>query len=253
MCWRRLWLQHVSSDKVGICEFALVSTVLLSGLASLLKGGSISGVAQYLPGEALSGAFVHLRNGVGDVETSKTATDGSFRFAGLADGEYSLNIQASGFAQLHVERIMVNADSDVRLAPLIPQLGSCAHQHTVQTNFLRPIDSTAIARITGIVTVEGKGRNNPPVSGAEVILHCDDRAVCGSVRSGRNGIFTIDVPPVEKLHVQIQRPGFYTSEIEIIFPQKGWQNNYGAFRLDRCPLGNCTPLFRPRPPISICE
>jgi hypothetical protein len=231
----------------------LVSMLLLSGLTSVLKGGSISGLAEYVPGKGPPGAYIHLQDIMGDVKTDRTAADGSFRFTELAEGEYSLTFDALGFVRLHVERIPVNADSDVRLPPVIPQVSSCPDARFGHTNFLRAIDSAAITRITGIITVHGKARNIPPVYGAKVILDCDDRTECGSARSGKNGIFTVDIPSAQKVHVRIEYPGFYTSVIDTLFPQKGWDNNYGEFRLDRCPLGNCNPRFRPKPPISICE
>src|ERR1700677_4285560 len=121
MAWRK-W-------KATLAEFALMAAVAASASAQASLDaplGSLSGRLTDLHSAPLNGAAVILRNSASGAEFRATTTrNGSYRFTGLAVGEYSLEaVSARGRGQL--DEILVPGGHEARLqtaidlAPLQP-------------------------------------------------------------------------------------------------------------------------------------
>jgi hypothetical protein len=88
-------------------------TAFTQGMGS---SGGISGTVSDPSGAAISGASVQVQNRVsGYDKTQMTDTSGSFKFQGVAPGNYRLNITAPGF-QPHHEDVPVRAGVPVALS-----------------------------------------------------------------------------------------------------------------------------------------
>jgi Carboxypeptidase regulatory-like domain len=78
----------------------LLSVVLLATTAFAQFTSSVQGVVQDPTGAGVSKASVQLLNQATSATTMTTTDDaGNFRFVSLAPGNYTINVEASGFAK----------------------------------------------------------------------------------------------------------------------------------------------------------
>lgn len=79
----------------------------------LFAGGAVLSGYVYDPnGAVLTGALVALTNGIGVFMRTTTDSEGKYRFEGLEAGDYSIHVEANGFASADVTNIQVRADSE---------------------------------------------------------------------------------------------------------------------------------------------
>lgn len=106
---RKLWFL--------VCAVCLVSAHQTFGQATT---GTISGSVQDVQGAMVAGAIVIVRKVDTNLERSLiTASDGRFRFPGLAIGPYELTVEHTGFATYSRGPIMLLLNQDALVNPVL--------------------------------------------------------------------------------------------------------------------------------------
>jgi len=95
----------------------LLFTVLLTSTSyAQMTRGTILGVVQDPSSASIANASVKIVNSATGAERStSTATDGSYRFAGVDPGSYDVSFTAAGFAPSQVKNINVSTSQEVTL------------------------------------------------------------------------------------------------------------------------------------------
>jgi len=125
---------------------------------------NISGTAQDPSGASVPGATVTLTNiSTNATLTTKTGTDGSFRFVNLAPGNYKIAVSAKGFANASVE-IALLTEQNLNV-PVQLSVGVVTERMEVTGE--APIVNTADSRTE--ITLESQAVANIPLQGRNLI------------------------------------------------------------------------------------
>src|SRR5256885_17163853 len=90
--------------------FALFCILALCAGSLLAQGGAgeLTGQVTDPSGAVISGATVKLSNAAtGDVKSTTTSSGGSYRFAAVQPGSYSLELSAKGVKSVKVQNVVV--------------------------------------------------------------------------------------------------------------------------------------------------
>jgi hypothetical protein len=114
--------------------FALFCTLALCAGSLVAQGGSgeLSGQVTDPSGAVIPGATVKLSNAAtGDVKSTTTSSGGSYRFAAVQPGSYSLELSAKGFKSVKVQNVVVTVGA-VTTNDAKMELGAATEQVTVE-------------------------------------------------------------------------------------------------------------------------
>jgi Carboxypeptidase regulatory-like domain/TonB dependent receptor len=142
----------------------LLSVVLLATTAFAQFTSSVQGVVQDPTGAGVSKASVQLLNQATSATTMTTTDDaGNFRFVSLAPGNYTINVEASGFAKSATH---VNLLTEQNLnVPITLKVGAISDVVTVTS--AAPVVDTADSR--NQLTLENSGVAELPVAGRNLV------------------------------------------------------------------------------------
>ena len=135
----------------------LVAVVLLLSVQTLFMraqttSGTITGSVTDTTGAVVPGASVQLTNQETNVsQTAKALANGSFAFADVEPGTYSVTVQAQGFKTFVKRNLVLGASERLSAGTLALQVGSVAQSVTV-TATTTPIQ-TASAEVSGDIDV----------------------------------------------------------------------------------------------------
>lgn len=147
--------------RVVICLCALMMT---ASVAWAQFNANISGTAQDPSGASVPGATVTLTNiSTNATLTTKTGTDGSFRFVNLAPGNYKIAVSAKGFANASFE-IALLTEQNLNV-PVQLSVGVVTEKMEVTGE--APIVNTADSRTE--ITLESQAVANIPLQGRNLI------------------------------------------------------------------------------------
>src|SRR5258708_121118 len=126
-----------------IPKVALIATFAYASLCSGqgIVTGSISGTVQDPSAAVVEGAAVTAtQNATNSPFKTSTGSAGTFQIPGLPVGLYTVTIEASGFAPLRVDNIVVQAGTSSPLGQLTLKVGTSAAEVTVEasTALLQP-------------------------------------------------------------------------------------------------------------------
>jgi hypothetical protein len=156
--FRSAWLAIVT------VSFALLAAVPARAQVS---NGSISGTVMDQTGAAIPDAQVTARNReTGLAEKASSDKTGSFKLSQLPVGEYTVDIEKSGFRKLQLNVVGVNVNADASLGILKLEIGSSAATVEVTAESQPLIEATqaqvtnsfggeALATSSGVVENEG--------------------------------------------------------------------------------------------------
>ena len=128
---------------IGFC-LCLAAMLLGSPLAAQTTFGSISGTITDASGSAVAGGQVTLTSAATSAkQTFTTGADGLYSFVNLNPGEYTLEVEKSGFKHVKREAIVVQVQQAVRI-DLAMELGSVSQtvEVTAETPLLQPTTSS---------------------------------------------------------------------------------------------------------------
>jgi Carboxypeptidase regulatory-like domain/TonB dependent receptor len=125
---------------------------------------NIQGDVRDASGAAVAGVAVTLKNAATNVNrTTRTDSDGNYRFLSLAPGDYRVSVSASGFAPAAVAvTLLTSQTADV---PVKLTVGSVAESVTVTTD--APILDTADSRTQ--LTIETQELTDLPLAGRNLL------------------------------------------------------------------------------------
>jgi hypothetical protein len=132
---------------VGIGRYlagvTLAAAMVCSVASAQVGAAALSGVVQDQTGAVIPSASITLQNAAsGQQRMVKTNGAGSFSFAAVPSGDYSLTVTKSGFEQSVNSGIHLNAGDALALPPLKLQIGSESRTVEVsETNQGLPLDS----------------------------------------------------------------------------------------------------------------
>ncbi len=111
-------------------------------LSAQLPTGSVSGIAKDASGSVIQGAQITVTDEhQGDKREAHTNAEGIFLFSDLAPGNYSLDLQAPGFSNVHYNHVQVDPGRAVTLTSTL-QIASQASVVNVDNNTQGQVDLT---------------------------------------------------------------------------------------------------------------
>src|SRR5580700_319065 len=148
---------------IGFC-FCLATMLLGSPLSAQTTFGSISGTVTDASGSAVAGAQVTLTNDATSAkQTFTTGADGLYSFVNLNPGEYTLEVEKSGFKHVKREAIVVQVQQAVRIDAAM-ELGAVSQtvEVTAETPLLQPT-SASLGQV-----IDQRATNEIPLNGRNV-------------------------------------------------------------------------------------
>jgi hypothetical protein len=116
--------------------------------AQIGQSGNITGIAKTTDGSRIAGASVLLSGPDGTSRKALTALDGSFTFADLASGSYSLEAASAGFIAFHQSAVPVAVGRSTQLMVTLSLEGS---RETVTVTAARPsFDSSQTSSVVNV-------------------------------------------------------------------------------------------------------
>jgi hypothetical protein len=166
---------------IAFC-FCLASMLLGSPLAAQTTFGSISGTVTDASGSAVTGAQVTLSNDATSAkQTFTTGADGLYSFVNLNPGQYTLEVEKSGFKHVKREAIVVQVQQAVRIDAAL-ELGAVSQtvEVTAETPLLQPTD-TSLGQV-----INQRETNEIPLNGRNVfsLITLSPAAIAGGNGSG---------------------------------------------------------------------
>src|SRR5580693_9030516 len=166
---------------IGFC-FCLATMLLGSPLSAQTTFGSISGTITDASGSAVAGAQVTLTNDATSAkQTFTTGADGLYSFVNLNPGEYTLEVEKSGFKHVKREAIVVQVQQAVRIDAAL-ELGAITQtvEVTGETPLLTPTN-TSLGQV-----IDERQTNETPLNGRNVfaLITLSPAAVAGGSGSG---------------------------------------------------------------------
>jgi hypothetical protein len=132
---------------------AVLLVFLLGSFTALAQGGSlgsVAGVVKDTSGAAIAGATVTLKNnGTGDTKTATTSNEGSFHFALINNGSYTVSVDKEGFKTANYTDVSVLPGQQYSLVATL-QVG--ARSESVEVVAGQDIINTTTSEIAGSVT-----------------------------------------------------------------------------------------------------
>ena len=195
------------------------------------------------------------------IAESKTDDSGVYRFFSVPPGEYTLKLQAAGFARLAVRRIEV-ADSQQTVLPpialsvgLIADCGGHAVLEELRVLPIRVFPTSKVATLRGSVWRDQylKRGKWAPVGDAVVTLICTGESVCGTTKTDSLGDFVFSNLSAATFTIRVSRSGFYQLDEPGYAVQVGYAAAYRPILIERCPAGDCDPRRRRKKPPARCE
>jgi uncharacterized surface anchored protein len=165
---------------------------------SLAVGGTISGVVTDSSGNPIEGASVQTSSyNVEGWGFAETGADGSYKIAGLASGEYRVEIWADGYVHEYYDGVRMWGD-----ATLVPVVEG---QDTANVDFTLDLGGT----ISGDV----KDTQGNSIEGASVSAHpYDDGTSWGHAWTNDDGSYEIDGLATGDYRVEVSAPEGYVGE-----------------------------------------
>jgi hypothetical protein len=117
---------------------AVTNVVLNAGVGATIRGL----VYDSTTGQAIRGATLTLLGGTNASAVASSAYDGSFTFAGIGAGSYSLVVEAAGKARKTIQNIALSPDADLTVN--LPLLAEARVAGTVVDEFGTPIPSFGV-------------------------------------------------------------------------------------------------------------
>ena len=159
---------------------AAVALVALVGLAAAAEAGSVSGtVTDSAGGQGINKALVVLVSGTTPVAAGRSASNGHYELAGVANAAYTIVVSANNYAP-KADNVTVNGDLTLNV-PLRKLTGP---------------DYKSLGRIVGFV----KSTANKPVANALLLLVRGNAVVGASQPENATGVYEL----------QWYTPGTYT-------------------------------------------
>jgi hypothetical protein len=160
----------------------LALTLLSSPLAAQTTFGSISGTVTDASGAAVSGAQVTLTSAATSAkQTFTTGADGLYSFVNLNPGQYTLEVEKSGFKHIKREDIIVQVQQAVRI-DVAMELGAVSQtvEVTAETPLLQPT-TTSLGQV-----IDERKTNEIPLNGRNVfaLITLSPAAIAGGSGSG---------------------------------------------------------------------
>ena len=136
-----------------VTRVALAAAILEAMAAAQVSTGSVSGTVVDASGALVSGATVTLTNqGNGAKQQATTSTAGTFRFTFLSVARYDLEISKSGFRNLRLSGISVDANIEHTLGALKLEVGETSE--SVEVTSAAPLVESAQAQVSTAITGE---------------------------------------------------------------------------------------------------
>jgi hypothetical protein len=148
---------------VGFC-FCLAAMLLGSPLSAQTTFGSISGTVTDASGSAVGGAQITLTSAATSAkQTFTTGADGLYSFVNLSPGEYTLEVEKSGFKHVKREAVVVQVQQAVRI-DVAMDLGAVSQtvEVTAETPLLQPT-SASLGQV-----IDQRPTNEIPLNGRNV-------------------------------------------------------------------------------------
>jgi hypothetical protein len=166
---------------IGFC-FCLAAMLLGSPLSAQSTFGSISGTVTDASGSAVGGAQVTLTSAATSAkQTFTTGPDGLYSFVNLSPGEYTLEVEKSGFKHIKREAIVVQVQQAVRIDAAL-ELGAVSQtvEVTAETPLLQPT-TTSLGQV-----INERETNEIPLNGRNVfsLITLSPAAIAGGSGSG---------------------------------------------------------------------
>ncbi|MBV9927730.1 MAG: TonB-dependent receptor [Acidobacteria bacterium] len=149
-----------SASALGLLIFCLVMAAPAAWAQSTTQG-AVGGTVKDPQGSVVANASVTVRNEETNKEVSATTDDeGRFRVVQLDPGNYTVAINASGFAAFTQQKVVVEVG---RVTPLDISLGIAGAQETVQVTSEAPVINTQQQDFS--TNVNQTSINNLPING----------------------------------------------------------------------------------------
>ena len=168
---------------IAFC-FCVAAMLLGSPLSAQTTFGSISGTITDASGSAVAGAQVTLTNDATSAkQTFTTGADGLYSLVNLNPGEYTLEVEKSGFKHVKREAIVVQVQQAVRIDAAL-ELGAVSQtvEVTAETPLLQPT-SSSLGQV-----INERETNEIPLNGRNVfsLITLSPAAIAGGNGSGNS-------------------------------------------------------------------
>ncbi|SRR5579871_1659843 len=213
----------------------------LSGLAIGAPASAIRGNVQTFDGTPI------VRAGVSLLSSLRGFTDerGFFELKAIPEGVYDIKIEMPGFHTVAVKSVSVRSNESKTLPPITLDV-SAACEGPYAAQWLEPTEDHSSGELTSTVS-DRRGR---PLARVEVKVH--GGTPVRTTMTDAQGTFRIANLTAGLYSAQLHRSGYWDTEAKDLRVEAGYVTAYWPFRLGRCPLGWCNPIFRRRQ-IVRCE
>src|SRR5579864_4552574 len=110
-----------------ILHLTAIGVALCAGLWAQATNGSISGLVQDPQGAVVAGAKVTLTNeaqGAASARQLSTGPEGTYVFSPVLPGQYTLDVEASGFKKVTQQHIVMNVNDRLGLPLITLEVGT---------------------------------------------------------------------------------------------------------------------------------
>jgi hypothetical protein len=215
---------------------------------------SIAGKAEDTTGAGVPGTQADLHSEKSPYQRYRAVADdvGKLWFPTVFAGDYTLDLQQTGFRRLIVKGISVSEGEKKVLPTLRIEVGSMDCGSPV-LDYLRLGGQQG--SLTGSVgALQGPGASKgKPVAAAEVTLICGKATVCGATKTNSKGEFLFQNLAPGSYAIRANHAGFYPLVNPSYEVREGLDSIYFPIYLEPCQLGNCDPRLRPKKPLVVCE
>src|SRR5207249_565989 len=171
-------------------EFVVMNFLaLMLPLAAQDQGISVVGTAQDFSGVAIPHARAELQSERSHERVAQAQADnsGMYRFVAVHPGDYTLKLQAAGFAQLTVRSIQISGRDQRVLPPITMMVGLVADcgGHGVLYSLRALSSESQFGSLRGSIRLYQRRNkdNSPPVPNAGVTLICTSGLPCGATHT----------------------------------------------------------------------
>jgi hypothetical protein len=190
---------------------------------------------------AMARVIAHDQSGNTPVQSTITASDGSYRLNRLPPGIYTLKIVAVEFESAEVRDVDVDEAAIMQLPPIrinFAGVGVCNQEP--RPDYYRllaaPFETGAVG---GTVT----NSSNRLVGGATVSLFVMGKGRIASQTTNDDGRFSFSGLQArsEEYWISVSRGGYFLEELRHLVVIPGLQSMYPPLRIESCGPGRCDP------------
>jgi hypothetical protein len=207
----------------GLCSGTRLSAEELKGSVQDIEGGKVD-AGEVILRSADSGQ---------QVGRSSVTPSGTYRFANVAAGAYSLTIKALGYSLAKIDGIELREHEEKVLPVIALDTGPHCDTPVMGRLVLLANQDSAVGTLRGSVVFQGSS-----VPDTKVLLLCG-KSTCGTVTTDTGGHYSFQNLQAGIHSLVFEKRGFFRDTFAPFVVQAGFEADYRPIELEKCGTPNC--------------